>query len=73
MGRVFRRGSVWPDDALGDSRFGDQERTCDLFGSQTSEQAERERNARLGRENRMTGDEYEAQEIVADVIVNRDV
>ena len=48
---------------------GTQERARDLLGRQTSEQAERERNARLGREHRMTGDEDEAQQVVADVVV----
>src|SRR5439155_512472 len=35
------------------------------------EQAERERDAGLGRKNRMTGGEHEAQEVVADVVIDR--
>jgi len=41
----------------------------DLVGGQTSEQAKGERDTRFGRENRVTGDEHEAQKIVAHVIV----
>jgi hypothetical protein len=39
------------------------------LGGQASEQAERERNACLCRENRMTRCEHEARKVVADVIV----
>ena len=60
-----------PDDSLRDGRLRDEEGARDLLGGQASKQPERERNARLGRENRMTGSEYEAQEVVADVVVDR--
>ena len=63
-------GPPGPDDALGDRRLRDEERTRDLPGRQASEQAERERDTRLGREDRMAGDEDEAQEIIADVLVD---
>ena len=56
-------------DALGDGRLRHQERARDLLGRQTAEQAQRERNARLGREHRMAGHEHEAQQVVADVVV----
>src|SRR6266581_2103771 len=58
------------DDALGDGRLGDEEGARDLVGRQAAEQAQRERGARLGREHRMAGDEHEAQEVVADVVVH---
>ena len=38
---------------------------------QAAEQAQRERDARLGREHRVAGREHEAQEVVADVVVER--
>ena len=59
-------GPLGPDDALGDGRLGDEERARDLLGRQAAEQAQRERDARLGREHRMAGGEHEAQEVVAD-------
>ena len=64
-------GPLGPHDALGDRRLRNQERAGDLVGRQTAEQAQRERDARLGREHRMTGDEHQAQEVVADVFVER--
>ena len=57
------------DDTLSDGRFWDEEGAGDLVGGQTSEQAEGERNPRLGREHGMTGDEHQAQQIVANVVV----
>src|SRR6266702_6782530 len=62
-----------PDNSLGNGLLPDQEGTRNLVGRQTTEQAERKRNARLGRQNRMAGREHEAQESVADVIVDRGV
>src|SRR5206468_4110043 len=64
-------GPFGPDDSLGDGWLRDEEGTRDLLGRQTSEQAERERGAGLGRENRMTGYEHETQEVVADVLIAR--
>ena len=66
-------GPLGPDDALGDRRLRDEERARDLLGRQAAEQAERERDARLGGEHRMAGGEHEAQEVVADVVVERGV
>jgi hypothetical protein len=60
-----------PDDSLGDGRLGNEEGPRDLLGRQASEQAEREGDARFGREDRMTAREYETQEIIADVVVDR--
>ena len=65
--------ALGPDDPLGDGRLGDQEGARDLVGRQTSEQPQRERDPRLGREHRMAGDEHEAQQVVADVVVDRGV
>ena len=52
---------------------GHEERARDLLGGQAAEQAQRERDARLGREHRMAGGEHEAQQVVADVVVERGV
>ena len=49
----------------------DQEGPRDLLGRKTAEQAQCERDARFGREHRMAGGEDEAQQVVADVIVDR--
>src|SRR5204863_4819202 len=70
---LLGEGPLGPDDALGDGRLWDEVRSRDLVGRQTAQQAERERHARLGREHRMTGDEHEAQEVVADAVVERGV
>ena len=70
---LLGEGPLGPDDALGDGRLRDEERARDLLGRQAAEQAERERDARLGREHRMAGREHEAQEVVADVVVERGV
>ena len=62
-------GPLGADDALGDRRLRDEEGTRDLLGGQAAEQAERERDPRLGGQHRMAGGEDEAQEVVADVVV----
>jgi hypothetical protein len=67
----FGQGPLGPDDPLGDGRLGDEERTRDLVGRQAAEQAEGERDAGLGGKHRMAGREHEAQEVVADVVVDR--
>ena len=53
--------------------FRDQEGARDLVRGQAAQQAQRERHPRLGREHRMAGDEHEAQQVVADVVVERRV
>ena len=55
------------DDALRDGRLGHEKGARDLVGGQAAEQAQRERDARLGREHRMAGGEDETQQVVADV------
>src|SRR5712692_8821981 len=64
-------GPLRPDDALGDGGLRHEEGPCDLAGGKTAQQVQRERYARVRREDRMAGDENEPQEIVADVLVNR--
>ena len=66
---LFGERPLGPDDALGDRRLRHEERPRDLLGRQAAEQAERERDARLGGEHRMAGREDKAQEVVADVVV----
>ena len=70
---LFGERPLGPDDALGDGRLRDEERPRDLLGRQAAEQAERERDARLGGEHRMAGREDEPQQVVADVVVERRV
>src|SRR4029079_8010811 len=59
------------DDPLRDRRLRDEERAGDLLGRQAAEEAQRERHARLEREDRVARHEDEAQEIVAEVLVER--
>src|SRR6266478_620093 len=66
-------GALGPDDALGDGRLRDEEGARDLLRRQTSKKAKREHNTCLGRENRMAGDEHEAQKVIPDIIVERGV
>src|SRR5260221_5439455 len=56
-------------DALSDGRFRGEERARDLGGGQTSEQTKRECKSRLGREHRMAGNEYQAQQIVTNIVI----
>ena len=60
--------SLGADDALGDGRFGDEERPRDFVGRQTAEQAQRQRDARLDRQHRMARRKDEPQQIVADIV-----
>ncbi len=60
-------------DALGNGRLGDQEGARDLVGGQAADQAQRQGHARLGGEHRMAGGEDEAQQVVADVVVERGI
>ena len=49
---------------------GNEEGARDLLGRQAADQPERERDARFGGEDRMAGGEHEAEEVVADVVVD---
>ena len=60
-----------PHDALGHGRLGDEEGPRDLVGGQAAEQAQGEGHARLGGQDGMAGREDEAQQVVADVVVER--
>src|SRR5438552_2418405 len=51
------QGPLGPDDALRDGRLRHEERPRDLVGREPSQQPQRERHARLGREHWMAGDE----------------
>jgi hypothetical protein len=57
-------------DPLRDRRLRDEERARDLVGREAAEQAQRQRDARLGREHGVARDEDEAQEVVAHVVVD---
>jgi hypothetical protein len=69
--RHARRGerALGAHDALRDRRLRHQEGARDLLGRQARDQAQGERDARLGREQRMARDEHQAQQVVADVVV----
>ena len=70
---LLREGPLRANDALRHRRLRDQERPGDLVGRQTAEQPQRERDAPLGREDRVTGGEDEAEQVVSDVVVDRGV
>ena len=65
----LRERALGADDALRDGRLADEERAGDLVGGQTAEETQREGDARLGGQHWVTGDEHEAQQVVADVVV----
>jgi len=64
------KGPLRADDALGDGRDRDEESPRDLLGRQTAEDAKRERDPCVFREDRMAGREDEAEEIVPDLLVD---
>jgi hypothetical protein len=59
--------SLGAHDPLRDGRFGHQECAGDLRGTEASQEAQGERRARLGGQYRMTRDEHQPHQIVADV------
>ena len=63
-------GALGPHDALRQGRLGHQERARDLVGGQPAEQAQRERDARVGRQHRVTGREDQPEQVVADLVVH---
>ena len=65
----FAEGALGTDDALGDGRLWNEKGAGDFVCSEAAEKAESERDARFRRKNRVTGDEDEAKEIVANVVV----
>jgi hypothetical protein len=56
-------------DALGHRRLRNEERPRDLLDRQAAEQTQRERNPAFGGKHGMTGREHQAQQIVADPVV----
>ena len=70
---LLGEGALGADDALGDGGLGDEKGAGDFVGGEAAEQAEGERDAGFGGEHGMAGDEDEAQEVVADVVVERGV
>ena len=66
-------GAFGADDALGDGGFGGEEGAGDLVGGEAAEQTEGEGGAGLGGEDGMAGDEDEAEEVVADGVVESGV
>ena len=65
--------SLGAHDALCDGRLRDEIGARNFVGRQAAEQAQSERNLRLGREHGMTGDEYQAQQVIADIVVESSV
>jgi hypothetical protein len=51
-------------DTLADRRLGDQERPCDLGGSQAADRAQRQRQLRGVRQRRMAAQQQEDQHVV---------
>ena len=73
-GDVFvGEGAFGADDALGDGGFGGEEGAGDLVGGEAAEETEGEGGAGLGGEDGMAGDEDEAEEVVADGVVESGV
>src|SRR5580704_4687124 len=66
----FGEGAFGADDALGDGGFGDEEGAGDLLGGEAPEHAEGEGELGFGGEDGVAGDEDEAEEVVADVVVD---
>jgi hypothetical protein len=66
-------GAFGADDALGDGGFGGEEGAGDLVGGEAAEETEGEGCAGLGGEDGMAGDEDEAEEVVADGVVESGV
>ncbi len=64
-----RERPLGADDPLRHRRLGHEERPSDLVGRQTAEHAQRERGTRFPREHGMAGREDQAQQIVANVVV----
>jgi hypothetical protein len=65
----FGEGAFGADDALGDGGLGGEEGAGDLGGGEASEETEGEGGAGVGGEDRVAGDEDEAEEVVADGVV----
>src|SRR5205814_1203154 len=69
----FSKCALGAHDALGDGWLRRQKSARDLLRSQTAQQAKREGDARFRRENRVARDEDEAEQVIAHIVVVRDV
>jgi len=65
----FGERAFGADDALGDGGFGDQEGASDFLRGEAAKKAKSERDTRFGGKDRVTGNEDEAEKVVADVLV----
>ena len=59
------------DDALRDRRLGHEKGACDFVGGEAADQAQRERELRVGAEHGMARRENQAEKVVANVVVER--
>jgi hypothetical protein len=66
----LRQCSLGADDALGDRRFGSEESAGDFLRREAAEQAQSEGKARFHRQDRVTGDEHQVEEIIANVVID---
>ena len=57
-----------PDDPLRHGGLTDEKGAGDLVGGETTQQSQGQRDARLGGEHRVTGDEDQTQEVVAEIV-----
>jgi hypothetical protein len=63
--------ALGPHDALCHRRLRHEECPRDLIGREATEQAQRQRDARLGGQDRVAGRADEPQQVVAEVVVER--
>ena len=63
----FGERAFGADDALGDGWFGNEKGASDFRGGEAAEKSKSERDACLRGQDWVTGDEYEAEKIVAEV------
>src|SRR5262245_6566554 len=66
---VVGKRPLGADDALRDSRLRQQEGTCNLLCCKTTDETQRQRHPRFSGERGMTRREDEAQQLVADVVI----
>ncbi len=68
---LLRQGPLGAHDALGDGGLGHEESPRDLLGGEAAQQPQGEGDARLGCEHGVAGGEDQAQQVIADVVVER--
>ena len=69
----FGKRPLRPHDPLGNGRLRQQEGTRDLVGGQAADHPQSQRGAGLARQTRMAGRKDQAQQFVADVVVEAEV